>query len=250
MSTDTLAGRLAADAMRDALAMLENRDDYVATLEHADGSRTVIVRDSEPEHANPRDTDGNVTTLVADGNDRVLSISEGAELADARNRWHPSGYVLSYGGSYRDRYTNRPTPDPIDMLRRYVAIYRPDIVYVGEWSVSGATQSDWQSGYGYVTADAWRVAMGEDYAGELTPEDVFRGEIAVYRQWWEGDVYCATHLETGAPVVAYGPEGAYVETYEVTDETVCGLLSYPSYEDIAGEMTDAPVTGRSYGGAA
>lgn len=247
--------RMALAAMRDAVETWESSHDDARIYWHADGSATVVYRDPYPgDSDSPRDYDGNVAALVNESRDYSAMDEPDAGLAAARDRW--DWLEQRSHGSYgrgplevqswhtaADRALIRAGYDRADIVARYVAIFRPDILhYEDEWTVSGYMQSDWQRGYGYVTADAWRAAMGADYAGDVTPADGFAQELAIYELWFRGELYCAVHLELGAPIVAYGEHGAYVDGYNVAEDgPVCGFLGYEDLADIARGFTDSPV---------
>lgn len=229
----TLDARLAADALADALEDYTRGGDFARAFRHADGSITVIGYDQYP--ANPRDEYDQTATLVG-------------TRPDGWPHWSPldsdtAGMVDAF-----DRF--RDYPDTLGMVRRYVAMFRPDIAAVDTWEVSGSSQSDWRAGIGYVTRDAL-AAAGYSEDGRETLSGTLRmraaailaGEVAEYGAYFAGEVYTATHLEVGAPVVAFGPDGAYVDGYTVdSDGPVCGFIGYDTLEDIAGTFTDSPVT--------
>ena len=197
-------------AVRDAANVYAGEPGHVVTLEHADGARTVVVYDDDSEHANPREYDGNVSTLVQ-LNPRCIDVDDVDDygIAEAVERWG------------RDDIRTA----------RYLAMFRPDILHYDPHWTAGDSY-----GFGFVTRDAWRAAMGDDYAGEHTPAEAFRSEVDVYGQWARGEVYGAHYLTAGAPVVAYGAHGAYVDGYAVAEDSVWGFLGYDDEADIAARV--------------
>jgi hypothetical protein len=185
---------------------------------HADGSHTFIVHDTDPEHANPRDCDGNVARLVQCHRDYIMLDDWDTGIMDAIARW-----------GYEDA-----------KVRRYVAMFRPDVAYyVDRWEVTGSSQGDWQWGWGYVLVD--------DIADlNCTAEEAFDAEFNVYQQWFAGEVYGAIHVSQGKEVVTFGDHGAYVDGYEVDEDSCWGFLAYPTLEDIAAEVTSSPITDTHY----
>ena len=139
----------------------------VATFEHEDDSTTYILIDDDAQHANPRDNDGNVATLVQTSQYRTAIDTPDVELDYARDRASTT------------------------VFERWLRIYRPDVLlYVDYWQAG--TDS---FGWGYVTRAHWIEAMGGDYTGEVTPQEAFDAEVDVYRQWAEGEVYGYIHVE-------------------------------------------------------
>lgn len=222
----TLDDDLRTEALEARIEELEAGTEYephAETFRHADGSATVIVYDTDAEHANPRDNDGNVATLIQE-NDRYNDIDDDhAGLSEARNY---------FGGDAA-------------MVRRYLGMFRPDIAYYADYWHAGESY-----GWGYVTTAALEEHFPEKLCGDraayfakhdLSPEKLLEQEVDIYRQWAEGEVYGAIHLEVGEPIVAYGEHGAYVTGYQVEEESCWGFLGYDELEDIAAEMTDSPV---------
>ncbi len=221
-------------------------DHYV----HADGSHSFIFTDPESEHANPRHNDGNVATLVNLHRDYIDLDDADSGIEEARERWD----WLQYNG-HMHRSNRQPSAgiateralvnfgDREALVRRYVAIFRDDILhYEDEWSVNGNSQSDWQNGYGFVTKDAWVKWMGEDYSGDVTPEQAFKQELDIYGQYFAGEVYGCIHVQRGERVYEIGTEGGYFTGGYEADEDACwGFLGYADHKQITEQFTDSPV---------
>lgn len=155
--------------------------EYVVEEFTHNGCTIRILPDDDGEYANPRDDDGNVATLIQVA-DRYLDIDrDDAGLGEARD------HFWDYG---RRRYSSPKFPgrshthDRDDMVRRYIGMFRPDILfYEDSWSAGESY------GWGYVTREDWDRWMGEDYDGEVTPQQAFAQEVEQYRMWAEGEVY-------------------------------------------------------------
>lgn len=228
--------RLREEALDRAVEARESHWTHVDTLRHEDGSVTVIqVEEYIEEWMSPREADGNVSKLVMQHRDYRDLDEEDEGIEEARDRW------------------GEESP----LVERYVRMFRPDIAhYEPRWTVSGASQGDWAYGYGYVlTADAERIAVvpeprfTHDY-NRAHPRsrrfreyarEAFEEELAVYGAYFAGEVYFATHLTLGEPIVRFGEQGAYVAGYEVEEESVGGFLGYDSNESIAAQLTGSPV---------
>lgn len=235
------------EALEDAVSALEDRWQHAGTFRHADGSVTVVeVEEYVEPFMSPREDDGNVARLVNEHRDYVDLDEPDAGIAEARERW---------GGGYR---VGQSIVGETIMVRRYLAMFRPDIAhYEDRWEVTGNSQSDWQYGWGYVTTeDAASIALVADpkYTHDYNrahPQsrrfrqvaaEAFDAELKVYGQYFAGEVYYATHLTHGEPVVEYGEQGAYVAGWTVDDSESCGgFLGYDSLEDIAREMSSSEV---------
>ena len=186
------------DEIGDVVEFEEDYEGMVDAYRHVDGSITYIVPDNDSEHANPRKNDGNVSTLIQT-NSRCIDIDD--DVAGLREA---------------HRYFNGGRNDV--MMRRYLAMFRPDILHYEEhWSAGDS------SGWGYVTRESWERWMGKDYAGDVTPEQAFDQEVDVYRQWADGEVYGSIHVAKGKP-----------------DEECWGHLAYDDHKDIAKQY--GPVT--------
>lgn len=165
--------------------------EVIDAYRHVDGSITYIVQDPDGQSANPRMNDGNIATLIQTNTRCVMIDDDDAGLREAHDY---------YNGGRNDA-----------MMRRYLAIYRPDIVhYDDHWSAGDS------SGWGYVTRESWVAAMGEDYVGDVTPKQAFDQEVDVYRQWADDEVYGSIHVTKGKP-----------------DESCWGHLGYDDHKDIA-----------------
>lgn len=175
---------------------------------HEDGSHTIIVMDIDGgDHSNPRDYDGNVATLIQN-NSRCIDIDDDvAGLTEARDRFD------------------------IPTMERYLAMFRPDIAYYTDYWQAGRDSFGW----GYVTHEAMEQHGGDD------PKRAFDIEVDLYRQWAEGEVYGAYHLTQGKPIVTYGEHGAYVDDWEVDEDSCWGFLGYDDLKDITLQFTDSPV---------
>ena len=164
---------------------------------HEDRSLTYVFYDPNPQDTeSPRTYDGTVSTLIQ-RNTRCIDIDDDdAGLAEAR-----------------ERFTHA-------LMKRYLAMFRPDIAYYAEhWSAGDSY------GWGYVTREAWDRWMGEDYDGDVTPEQAFDAEVKVYGLWANGEVYGSCH------VAKRGAE----------PEFVYGHLGYDDHKQIAANHTDSPI---------
>jgi hypothetical protein len=184
---------------------------------HEDGSITYVCTQLDSEHANPREDDCNLTTLIQ-RNDHCIAVDTDHLLNDAAERW------------WHD--------DP--RMKRYIAMFRPDIVhYESHWSAGDSY------GWGYITLEAWQENMfpappGKDatpdavehflsYVPTITPQEVFDAEVKVYGQWCNGEVYYAINVH---------PDG--------TEESCGGFLGYDDHKDIADQVAGSPVTETLY----
>lgn len=207
---ERLDAELRTAALEWRIGVEEADRNHVRTLRHEDGSVTLIMWDEDGEYANPRNNDGNVATLIQT-NSRCSDIDDDdAGLGEARERFDDA------------------------MMRRYLTMFRPDIAYYADYWSAGDSY-----GWGYVTRDAMREAGLS--ANPVDAQEAFDQEVSLYRQWAEGEVYGAIHLTVGAPVVRYGAEGAYVDGYDVEEDSCWGFLGYDDLADIATQFTDSPV---------
>jgi hypothetical protein len=163
---------------------------------HEDGSITYVFAEKHPEADSPRSYDGNVATLIQ-RNTRCLDIDgDQADLSEAY-----------------ERFTHA-------LMRRYVAMFRPDILHYEEhWSAGDSY------GWGYVTKEAWERAMGKYYDGDVTPEQAFDQEVKIYGQWANNEIYGSAH------VAKRGAEPDFVY----------GHLGYDDHRQIAAYHTDSPI---------
>lgn len=165
---------------------------------HEDGSITYVCYDPCPgDTESPRTYDGTVTTLVQ-VNSRCIKVDDDdAGLTEAR-----------------DRFTE-------PMMRRYLAMFRPDIVHYEDHWVAGDSY-----GWGYITRENWEEAMGDHVnTGDVTPEKAFDAEVEVYGLWANGEVYASGH------VARRGDDA----------DMVFGHLGYDDSEAIAAYHTDSPI---------
>lgn len=193
---------------------------------HEDGSITYVFGEKYPDMDSPRTFAGNVATMI-NRNNRTIDVDEDDEgLAEAHQRfeiynersdkdWSGPEFMMRH-----IRLAVRSTYDREAMVRRYLSIFRPDVLYYTEhWSAGDSY------GWGYVTREDWVEAMGEDYDGDLTPEQAFDQEVKVYGQWANGEIYGSAH------VAKRGDEPDFVY----------GHLGYDDHRDIAAHHTDSPI---------
>lgn len=220
-----MSDTLTADAFTERLEELAGDTGHVASYAHADGSVTVVMYDPVPgDCESPRDDDGNVATLIQENSRCIAVDTDDAGLAEAHDRWDYRG-----GDVY---------------MARYLAAFRPDIAaYVNRWDAGDSY------GWGYVTREALAAAGFSDdretLSGtlQLRAGTLFDAEVAVYRQWADGEVCCAHHLTRGQSVTVADYTGATPAGTEVSEDTVYGFLGYDNLADIAASFTDSPVTG-------
>lgn len=218
-----------ADAMRlwAPVEFNREREGLADAYRHENGAITYVVYDDDGSHCNPREDNGNLTTLIQ-RNDRCIAIdTDDAGLQDAYDRFRNSGRGGSVGTTTR--------------MQRYLNIYRSDIVHFCDYWQAGESY-----GWGYITRAAWEEehmlpgAPGEKatlekvedfltYTPTLTPADAFAQEVDLYRQWADGEVYGGIHVH---------PDG--------TDDSCWGFLGYDNHKDICGEFTDSPITETLY----
>lgn len=235
------------------------KPDMCDAYRHEDGSITYIVYDHDGEHANPRDYDGNVATLIQE-NDRCIRIDEDeAGLSEARERF--GRYGRQGWSTWRDPSLSRMHchHDREYMMRRYIAMFRPDIVHYVDWWSAGDSY-----GWGYVTRADWVKSMYPerpyipddahgrevadaierflDYEPGITPEKAFSDEVDLYRQWAEGEVYGGIHVTADEPIVVLGDHGAYVDGYAESEDSCWGFLGYDDHKEICAHFTDSPIT--------
>lgn len=232
---------------------MERRYEWVSdAYRHEDGSITYIVPDMDGEHANPReDDDMNVSTLIQENN-RYSDIDVAdSSLTEARERFDCYGRRGTSAHGYA--HGTRVRLDREAMMHRYIAIFRPDIVYYADWVSIGRDGYGW----GYVTEETWRTHMypekpyGEtpeavenwlNYEPSSTPEEAFKQELDLYEQWANGEVYGGVHVSVGKPIVVLGEHGAYVDGYEEDEDSCWGFLGYDDHKDITEQFTDSPIT--------
>jgi len=195
----------------------EPTDGCVDAYRHANGAITYIVYDNDASHANPRDDEGNVATLIQ-LNDRCINL----DVADDRIAEAYDRFGTSVG------------------MDRYLAMFRPDILH---WDPAWSASDSY--GWGCVYREAWEAAMHPPPPGEgatreqvedyleptvtVTPEEAFDAEVELYRQWVDGEVYGAVHVH---------PDG--------DTESVWGFLGYDDHKDIAAQMSASPITETLY----
>lgn len=221
---------------------------------HEDGSITYIVLDEDGEHANPRQDDGNLCVFVQE-NDRFLQPDNpedvDARLKEARDRFDRFG---RRGTTYRGWGKGRRTHDREDMVQRYIAIFRPDILHYEDWCSIGRDGYGW----GYLPKSVWDEHMLPtladdatdeqkqawlDYTPSITPAEAFKSELDLYEQWCcNGEVYGGIHVSVGKPIVEYGEHGAYVSGYDTDEDSCWGFLGYDDHKEIAEQFTDSPIT--------
>lgn len=203
---------------------------------HEDGSITYIVFDDDSEHANPRNNDGNVATLIQ-CNDRCIDLDRdsGGYIDEARDRWRWTDYASMPGGTFSDRAVKKAGRQT--MVERYLAMFQPEVLHFEDYWSAGDCY-----GWGFVTREAWVKWMGEDYDGPVTPKEAFDSEVRVFGLWATGEVYGAVHVSVGEPIVVYGDHGAYVDGYKTEEESCWGFLGYDGNQQIAEQMTESPVT--------
>lgn len=158
--------------------------DPVDTFKH-NGCTVEIFIDDDSGSSNPRENDGCIATLIQE-NSRLLDVDDDdAGLGEARDRFDCYGRRGTSAHGYA-----HGTKVPLDreaMMKRYLAMFRPDILHYDDWLTVGSGRAGY--GWGYVTREAWEKWMGTDYDGDVTPEQAFDGEVTVYNQWADGEVY-------------------------------------------------------------
>lgn len=161
---------------------------------HEDGSITYVFGEVNPDADSPRTYAGNVATLIQT-NTRCIDVDE-----------DDAGLAEAY-----DRFTHAE-------MRRYLAMFRPDIVHFDErWSAGDSY------GWGYVTRDAMHEAGLS--ADPVTAQEAFDQEVKVYGQWANNEIYGSAH------VAKRGDEPDFVY----------GHLGYDDHRDIAAYHTDSPI---------
>lgn len=216
--TLTLSTPVEADICEFTLEFEPGQHEHLTdAFRHADGSITYIEHDDDPEFCNPRDGYDNIATLIQENNRCVDLNTDDAGLREAHEHWCDRGE---------------------GMMRRYLAIYRPDILhYESRWYAGDSY------GWGYVTKADWDKHMlperpgGTDakqmldwleYAPPQTPEEEFDQEVRLYGRWCDGEVYYAHHVH---------PDG--------TEENCGGFLAMEP-RAIAAEMTNSPIIDTLY----
>lgn len=250
-ATLTLEERLAKEAVDTALELLkaDNKDRVRSVFRHEDGSITaVIYQEYDQEYADPRDHDGNVSHLIDTGRDYVALDTDEVGIDEARKRFDhydlsEVGIRRNYpgaDGSYwgaRLLLGGRSSHRADYMVRRWLSIYRPEVVHYDDWSVHGSSQGSWRSGYGYVLAeDVERTGI------TVTAKEAFDEEVRVYQLYFEGSVFEACNLSLGDPEITYGAEGAYISGYVVDEDWCGGFLAFAKDSEIATQMSTSPVS--------
>lgn len=215
----------------------ESRPDRLRTLVHADESRTFIFHDDDPCGVNPRDYDGNVATLINESRDYIDLDSDWAGLSEARERWDELDETSPYFESTRRRQVMLGGASREDMVKRYIAIFRPDIAhYEDRWEVSGNCQGDWQYGWGYVMTEDM-----EKWGVTCSAEEAFEAEVKVYGLYFAGEVYGGIHVYKGDPIFEADFTGDELVGHEDEEDSCWGFLGYDNFEDIAANFTGSPV---------
>ena len=174
-------------------------------LDHADGSKTYVLYDTDGLTENPRSYDGNVATIV--------NLSPRHDDVDEDLVGLDEVYYCS--------------KDRVHLFKRYVAMFHPEILLlVPHWNAGAHVGY----GFGYVTREAYDRAFPAETSNAAvpTPQECFDAELDLYEQWARGEVY---------GVINVAADG--------TEESLWGLLGYESLEDMAAQVTDSPVTGRT-----
>lgn len=129
--------------------------------------------------------------------------------------------------------------DAEECMKEFVTRHAPDVAhYEHHWQVSGSMQSDWAEGWAYVL---WRDLTEAQVT--CTPEEAYKGEFDVYRQWFAGEVYYAVHIEPGPLEFEIGEQGGfYLDTRDAEIDSCGGFLGYANHADLAQHFTDSPVT--------
>lgn len=223
----------------------------VDAYRHEDGSISYVVYDDDAEHANPRDCDGNLAVLIQQ-NSRCVDIdTDDAGLSEARERFDCYGRhgtsAHGYGHGAKVRL------DREAMMKRYIAMFRPDVAHYEDWWSAGRDSYGW----GYVLTETWNEHMfpsapSDDtvegveewlnFEPSCTPEEAFDAEVDVFGQWCDGEVYGVHHVTIGEPIVTYGEHGAYVDGYETEEDSCWGFLGYNDRTEIAMQFTSSPIT--------
>lgn len=235
------------DTFEDRCAELD--DQAAASFRHEDGSFTFVVYDDSGDTESPRGYGADVATLIQT-NPRCIDVdSDDAGLSEARDRWDYLRSDNRVSDEYVRAYLNQTErriiesgEDRDSMVRRYLAMFRPDIaLYVDYWSAGDS------HGWGYVTTEALTEAgLTLEWMREhdMTPESIFDAEVRVYGQWCEGEVYGYVHVTPGQAltslVVDFAPDDED-RGHEYTEESVWGFLGYDDLRDIATDATTSPV---------
>lgn len=225
--------------------------DVVRTLIHEDGSRTFIYYGDEldVQASNPRENDGNVLRLVNESRD-YLDLDEADE--EIRYVRGLADLVGNYSGpenahlfpADEDEFIHRMHAEGKsgeEVVQAYLQEFRPDIVYyIHDWTAQGSTQSDWQTGWAYMTQADYDDEIGTESV--LSPADDAEQELNVYRQWFAGEVYRAVHVSVAGPEFEIGAEGGFFTgQHEPAYESLGGLLGYDDMKEIGEQFTDSPV---------
>lgn len=251
---------LAHDPFHERLEELRTAEghSYQKHFTHEDGSHTFIMSDPEPEHANPRNNDGNLVHLVNLNRDYRDLDDPDSGINEARERWdylHHNGIPHYRWPDPERTYWNdvqrlliRKRFTREDMVKRYVAMFRPDIVhYEDAWEVTGVVQGDWQDGYAYITREDFEGAGFTDehrahYPDfDFSPAGICKQELDVYALWFAQEVYGAITVKQGDPIVRFGEQGAYIDGYEPDEDACWGFLAYPSEREMAEQVNTSPI---------
>lgn len=161
-----------------------------------EGVVAYVLADDDPGDS-PREWGVRVATIINE-NSRHIDIDEDvAGLTEAR-----------------DHFTDEA------LMRRYLAMFRPDVLYYDEYVSWGRDGYGW----GYITRDAWVEHMGHRplLEGDEQLREVFDSEVEEYRQWAEGEVYgvIVTHEESGQEASLwsiYDSDGSYIREHVIPE---------------------------------
>lgn len=100
-------------------------------------------------------------------------------------------------GRIRDHYGN--TRDSEALVRRYLSIFRPDVLF---YSHRDAYDIDGGNVYGYITADRWTEMMGDTEPTQDVLRDAWHAELSEYGRWARGEYYGVTVVNTNLTELA------------------------------------------------
>jgi hypothetical protein len=184
---------------------------------HENGGITYVVIDEDGSHANPREDECNLTTLIQVNSHCIDVDTDDAGLSEAVDRWG------------RDSHHT---------IGRYIRMFRDDILYYDSWYAGESY------GWGYITLARWREFMVFHDPSKWSPEEVqqhvtgdygdaprkqFDAEVKLYQQWCDGEVYGAIHVYP-----------------DRTQDSCWGFLGYDDQREIAAQFTSSPVTETLY----
>lgn len=203
---------------------VENMSYYTGkSYTHEDGTRSFLLYDDSPW--SPSDWD-NLATVVQFSSRNLTMDNDDEGLREAWNHFDiydetqvrgryaaPEFLLVRWERAVRSRYTRE------DMMRRYLSIFRPEVLAFREWSHHAGGH-----GIAYVTEER-RAMMG-------TPPDrvqaVMDAEVRTWMDYFNGEVYGVVAVTPTKDVIIADVTGSRVIGKAYTEDSCWGY--YPDHE--------------------